>query len=119
MYNVITSMQVMQRSIDQLAEVTGTCFRPDFASKLVHGLAFGTPKFYIAPYGKINHGLVNLSCNCDVKSDLTATSENCYDRVHKRQNIGSIYQSGKNLPQISLIRGKLFPYRYLHPIPTC
>ena len=24
--------------------------RPDFTSKLVHGLAFGTPKFYIAPY---------------------------------------------------------------------
>ena len=29
--------------------------RLDFTSKLVHGLAFGTPKFYIAPYGKINH----------------------------------------------------------------
>ena len=39
-------------------------------SNLVHGLAFGTPKFYIAPYDKINHGLVNLSCNCDVKSGL-------------------------------------------------
>ena len=38
--------------------------------KIVHGLAFGTPKFYIAPYGKINHGLVNLSYNCDVKSGL-------------------------------------------------
>ena len=30
-------------------------FRPDFTSKLVHGLAFGTPKFYTAPYDKINH----------------------------------------------------------------
>ena len=37
--------------------------RPDFTSKLEHGLAFGTSKFYIAPY---------LSCNCDVKSGLRA-----------------------------------------------
>ena len=46
--------------------------RPDFTSNLVHGLAFRTPKFYIAPYGKINHG---LSCNCDMKSGL---------RVHRK-----------------------------------
>ena len=39
-------------------------------SKLVHVLAFGTPKFYIAPYDKIKHELVNLSSNCDVKSGL-------------------------------------------------
>ena len=45
-------------------------FRPDFTSKLVRELAFGTPKFYIAPYDKINHGLVNMSSNCDVKSGL-------------------------------------------------
>ena len=44
--------------------------RPDFTSKLVHVLAFGTPKFYIAPYDKIKHKLVNLSSNCDVKSGL-------------------------------------------------
>ena len=44
--------------------------RPDFTSKLVHVLAFGTPKFYIAPYNKIKHELVNLSSNCDVKSGL-------------------------------------------------
>ena len=44
--------------------------RADFTSKLVHGLAFGTPKFYIATYGKLNHGLVNQSSNCDVKSGL-------------------------------------------------
>ena len=31
---------------------------PDFKSKLVHGLAFGTAKFYIAPYDKINHRLL-------------------------------------------------------------
>ena len=44
--------------------------RPDFTPKLVHVLAFGTPKFYIAPYDKIKHELVNLSSNCDVKSGL-------------------------------------------------
>ena len=44
--------------------------RPDFTSKLIHVLAFGTPKFYIAPYDKIEHKLVNLSSNCDVKSGL-------------------------------------------------
>ena len=44
--------------------------RPDFTSKLVYGLAFGTPKFYIAPYDKIKHELVNLCCNCDVKLGL-------------------------------------------------
>ena len=44
--------------------------RPDSTSKLVHVLAFGTPKFYIAPYDKIKHELVNLSSNCDVKSSL-------------------------------------------------
>ena len=31
-------------------------------------------QIYIAPYDKINHRLVNLSCNCDVKSDLNQTS---------------------------------------------
>ena len=46
------------------------CLRPDFTSKLVRELAFGTPKFYIAPYDKINHGLVNMSSDCDVKSGL-------------------------------------------------
>ena len=32
--------------------------KPDFTSNLVHvhGLAFGTPKFYIAPYNKIDRG---------------------------------------------------------------
>ena len=35
-------------------------FRPDFTSKLVHVLAFGTPKFYIGPYDKIRRKLVNL-----------------------------------------------------------
>ena len=44
--------------------------RPDFMSKFVHVLAFGTLKFYIAPYDKIIHELVNLSSNCNVKSGL-------------------------------------------------
>ena len=54
-------------------EMTGIevrTLRPDFTSKLVHELAFGTPKFYIAPYDKINYVLVNMSSNCDVKSGL-------------------------------------------------
>ena len=49
--------------------------RPDFTSKLVHVLAFGTPKFYIAPYDKIKHELVNLSSNCDVKSGLRVSRQ--------------------------------------------
>ena len=44
--------------------------RPDFTLHLVHGLAFVIPKFYIAPYDKTNNGFVNLSSNCNVKSDL-------------------------------------------------
>ena len=53
-----------------LLETFALALRPDFTSKLVHVLAFGTPKFYIAPYDKIKHELVNLSSNCDVKSGL-------------------------------------------------
>ena len=49
----------------------GKTLRPDFTSNLVRALAFGAPKFYIAPYDKINHGLVNVSSNCDVKSGLS------------------------------------------------
>ena len=47
------------------------CLRPDFSSNLVHGLAFGTPKLYIAPCGKTNHELISLSYYCDVKSGLS------------------------------------------------
>ena len=43
--------------------------RTDFTSNLVRLLAFGTPKFYIAPYGKINRELINMSSSCDAKSD--------------------------------------------------
>ena len=44
--------------------------RPDFTSKLVHVLAFGTPKFYIVPYDKIKHELVKLSSIFDMKLGL-------------------------------------------------
>ena len=47
--------------------------RPDFTSNLIHVLAFGTPKFFISPHGKINHGLVHLSSNCGVKSGLSVS----------------------------------------------
>ena len=56
-------------------------------SNLVHEFAFGTPKFYIAPYGKINHGLVNMSSNCDVKLGLSLRTRikfvNCVSRMGK------------------------------------
>ena len=55
----------------RLPFVTFICLRPDFTSKLVPELAFGIPKFYIAPYDKIKHELVKLSSNCDVKSGLS------------------------------------------------
>ena len=54
-----------------------SALRPDFTSNLVRELAFGTPKFYIAPYDKINHGLVNMSSNCDVKSGLRGAIISC------------------------------------------
>ena len=73
--------------------LNGVCTNlgPDFTSKLEHGLTFGTPKFYIAPYDKINHALVNLSYNCDVKSVLKQTVN--YD---KKSSIGI---------------GRIMPYR--------
>ena len=40
-------------------------FRPAVTSDLVHRLAFGTSKFYLAPYSKTNQGLIN-----DVKLGL-------------------------------------------------
>ena len=44
-----------------------------FHWNLVHRLAFGTPKIYIAPFGKTKHELVDLSSNYDVKSGLNVT----------------------------------------------
>ena len=58
----------------QQKHISRRVLRPDFTSNLVHGLAFGTPKFYIATYGKIYRGFVNLSYNCDVKSGLRVDS---------------------------------------------
>ena len=63
---------IMSGRSDNLTILFVDTLRPDFTSKLVHVLAFGTPKFYIAPYDKIKHELVNLSSNCDVKSGLRA-----------------------------------------------
>ena len=51
-------------------------------SNLVHGLASGTPKFYIALYHKINHRLVNLGNNCDLKSGL------CHAGLKLKSNLG-------------------------------
>ena len=71
-------------------------FRPDFTSKLNYGLAFGIPKFlYIPPYDKINHALINLTYNCDVKSGL-----NIQDRtliVFVMSNNNTIVPVSKNL----------------------
>ena len=60
-----------QRNLSKRCLLRFVCLRPDFTSKLVHVLAFGTPKFYIAHYDKIKHKIVNLSSNCDVKSGLS------------------------------------------------
>ena len=66
MYEPVSAIFVLHASLR-------ICFlRPDFTSNVVRVLAFETPKFYIAPYGKINHGLIKLSSYCNVKSDLSA-----------------------------------------------
>ena len=57
---------------EQYLQSFGT-LRPDFMLKLVHGLAFGTHKFYIAPYGNINHRLINLRYNYDMKLGLSVS----------------------------------------------
>ena len=77
-------------------------FRPDFTSKLVHVLAFGTPKFYIAPYDKIKHELINLSSNCDVKSGLNEwitriSSFTLYIMLETRSELYSKLASKPNL----------------------
>ena len=65
-------------------------------SNLVHGLAFGTPKFYIAPYGKINYRLFNMSSNCDLKSGL-----------------------GLDVLEFNLRPTRLYGYTYLHLFLPC
>ena len=64
--NILITIKEIMVSIFGFIPTT-TCFRPDFTSKLVRELTSGTPKFYIAPYDKINHGLVNMSSICDLK----------------------------------------------------
>ena len=59
--------------------------RPDFTSKLEHELAFGTPKCITAPYDKINHALVNLSYNCDVKSSFNVNALHLPVHFFRRQ----------------------------------
>ena len=44
-------------------DIRNRILRPDFTSRLVLELAFGTPKFYIARYEKKKHRLINLSYN--------------------------------------------------------
>ena len=44
--------------------------RRNFTFNLIYHLQLGTSKFCIAPYDKRHNRLVNLSYNCDVKSDL-------------------------------------------------
>ena len=70
--------------------------RPDFTSNLVHVLAFGTPKFYIAPYDKIKHELVNLSSNCDVKSGLSKTIRTLLRAHVKFSKLSFLYNLSKN-----------------------
>ena len=71
--------------------------RPGFTSNLVHELAFGTSKFYIAPYGKINHRVVNLSYNCDMKLGLRVPKinisefANCVDPNEVTHNVYSLF----------------------------
>ena len=47
-------------------------FKARFHVEVSTRFSIRTTKFYIAPYGKINHGLLNLSYNCDVESGLRA-----------------------------------------------
>ena len=73
--------------------------RPDFTSKLVHVLAFGTPKFYIAPYDKIKHELVNLSSNCDMKSGLSLPRKSMV-RLNDRPDMTlDVYRGRKAIKQ--------------------
>ena len=53
---------------------------------LVHGLALGTPNFYIEPHSKINRRLVNLSYNFDLKSGL-----NLFNNYQQEVNVLYLY----------------------------
>ena len=73
--------------------------RADFTSKLVHGLAFGPPKFYIAPYDKINHGLVNLTYNCDVKLGLSLPRKSVVRLTDRPDMTLDVYRGRKTTMQ--------------------
>ena len=51
--------------------------------------------------------------------DTTNATENGKRYGNQLAVIESKNLSGNNFPLISLVRGKLFPDRYLHPIPAC
>ena len=55
------SLTMVLNIVIQWSSVFTSGLRPDFTSNFVHELAFGTQKFYIVPYGKINHRIDNLS----------------------------------------------------------
>ena len=78
--------------------------RPDFTSNLVYGLAFEIPKFYIAPYDKINSGLVKLSSNCDVKSGLRLHFP---ENAHFRMKLFVMYK-GLRYMKASTLRNLIF-----------
>ena len=50
-------------------------FKARFHVELITRISIRNTKFYSAPYGKINHGLVNLSYNCDMISGLRSVAQ--------------------------------------------
>ena len=89
-FNQVQSTLVVSKSKEP-----SETLRPDFTSKLVHVLAFGTPKFYIAPYDKIKHELVSLSSNSDVKSGLRDIRTSTYQVCRIEENTKSNDQISK------------------------
>ena len=85
--------------------------RPDFTSKLVHVLAFGTPKFYIAPYDKIKHELVKLSSNCDVKSGLSLPRKSVVRLTDHPNMTLDVYRGHKTTNQQQPYVPYLFGYK--------
>ena len=51
----LLSAKDMNKKLKCLLQFLFGALRFDYMSKLVHRSAFRTPKFYIAPYDKINH----------------------------------------------------------------
>ena len=63
------SLVLNNRALILFTVIYGKLKHNPFGFELI-ALAFGIPKFYIAPYDKIKHELVKVSSNCDVKSGL-------------------------------------------------